>query len=547
MQNNTRLALLLSAFVASGACGGSKSGAPRDTGAHRAVAYEADSYDSDDSAPTSDFDGESEAMVAQARPSSPPGPTLSRAISPRPTPSPVASTESYAGLDENHFHNSQQQSVSTFSIDVDTASYSNARRFLTSGHLPPASAVRIEEFVNYFRYDYADPTGEAPFAIHSNVTTAPWNTAHEIVRIGLQGTRMDTADLPKRNLVFLIDVSGSMASHDKLPLLREGFKMLSKTLREEDFVSIVVYAGAAGAVLLPTSGADQGTIMGALDTLRSGGSTNGGQGIQLAYKLAEQNFDPDAINRVILASDGDFNVGMTDKDTLIHLIEEKRKSGVYLSVLGFGRGNLKDATMEQIADKGNGNYSYIDNAAEARKVLVDEGGSTLITIAKDVKVQVDFNTDVVDTYRLIGYENRILAKEDFDNDKVDAGELGPGHSVTALYEITRKDKARSATLATVKLRYKRPDSNTSQLLNRSIANRVVPFATASQDMRFATTVAGFGLLLRRSKYRGDLTWATLQSMAEDAVKDHPSALRHEFVTLIGMASTLAGPEVQLAR
>ena len=288
-------------------------------------------------------------------------------------PAPV-STESYARVDENQVRTSSEQAVSTFSIDVDTAAYSNARRFLTSGHLPPANAVRIEEFINYFSYAYPDPVNDVPFAVHSEVTTAPWNSQHELVRIGLQGVRMDNSELPRRNLVFLVDVSGSMSNADKLPLLREGFKMLTRTLGEEDYVSIVVYAGAAGAVLLPTSGANQEAILGALDKLQSGGSTNGGEGIKLAYKLAEQNFEPDAINRVILASDGDFNVGMTNKEALIELVEAKRKSGVYLSVLGFGSGNLKDATMEQIADKGNGNYSYIDSAAEARKVLVDEGG-----------------------------------------------------------------------------------------------------------------------------------------------------------------------------
>ena len=459
---------------------------------------------------------------------------------------PSSASDEYATIAENTYKTSEEQAFSTFSIDVDTASYSNTRRFLKSGHLPPAGAVRIEEFVNYFGYEYEGPTKDVPFAVHSETTVAPWNSKHEILRIGLQGQRRDNSELPQRNLVFLIDVSGSMSNADKLPLLREGFKMLTKTLGEEDYVSIVVYAGAAGAVLLPTSGANQGAIMGALDKLQSGGSTNGGQGIELAYKLAEQHFEPNAINRVILASDGDFNVGMTNKDALIALIEEKRKTGIYLSVLGFGRGNLKDATMEQIADKGNGNYSYIDSAREAQKVLVDEGGSTLITIAKDVKIQVEFNKAAVKSYRLIGYENRMLAKEDFDNDKVDAGELGPGHSVTALYEVERKAGQAGKPLAAVKLRYKRPNSSKSERLTHDISETSGAFAKASQDMRFAISVAGFGLLLRNSKHRGTLSWDALGAMAEEAVRDHKSEHRQEFLELIGLARKLAGPKAQLA-
>ncbi len=542
MRNKTRHVLLLSTLLVSASCGGStqsnKLGAMHASGAPQAATS------SDDMT----YAGESEAPMAE-RSYAPTGRSAIAAnASSMPAPSPTtALTEDYAATNENSFHAPSKQAFSTFSIDVDTASYSNTRRFLISGHMPPTSAVRVEEFINYFSYDYADPAKDVPFAVHSETTTAPWNPKHELLRIGLQGQRIDNSELPQRNIVFLIDVSGSMSNADKLPLLREGFKMLTKTLGEEDHVSIVVYAGAAGAVLLPTSGANQDAIMGALDKLKSGGSTNGGQGIQLAYKLAEQNFDPNAINRVILASDGDFNVGMTNKDALIELVEEKRKSGVYLSVLGFGRGNLKDATMEQIADKGNGNYSYIDSAREAQKVLVDEGGSTLVTIAKDVKIQVEFNSAAVKSYRLIGYENRMLAKEDFDNDKVDAGELGPGHSVTALYEVEPKAGKGNQPMATVKLRYKRPDSQKSELLTHNISPKRGAFAQASQDMRFATSVAGFGLLLRNSKHRGTLTWRGLQAMAEDAVGNHKSEHRQEFLELIGAARKLAGPKAQLAK
>ncbi len=550
MQHPTRLVLALCATLVSASCGGSKSSyAPHRSGGPHATSSAGDApasagadyadseqeYEDDDA----DYDDEVSAVATSTSPQPPP---------PRSAPAPArVQSESYAPIRENRYHDSRQQAFSTFSIDVDTAAYSNTRRFLRSGHLPPAGAVRIEEFVNYFSYAYPGPTSDVPFSVHSDVAIAPWNPAHRLVRIGLQGERMDISELPKRNLVFLIDVSGSMSSHDKLPLLREGFKMLTQTLGEEDYVSIVVYAGAAGAVLLPTSGADQESIMAALNALQSGGSTNGGAGIELAYKLAERNFDPKAINRVILASDGDFNVGMTNKQALIELIELKRKSGVYLSVLGFGRGNLKDSTMEQIADKGNGNYSYIDTAAEARKVLVDEGGSTLITIAKDVKIQVEFNADAVENYRLIGYENRKLAKEDFENDKVDAGELGPGHSVTALYEVTPKAGSKARSLATVRLRYKRPDASKSKLLTTNITNRSTAFAKASQDMRFATSVAGFGLLLRDSGHKGSLTWHALQAMAEDAVGNHKSRHRQEFLELIGLARKIAGPKAQLAK
>ncbi len=457
------------------------------------------------------------------------------------------SGESYAKVAENQYHNTAQNAVSTFSIDVDTAAYSNTRRYLRSNRLPPTSAVRVEEFINYFTYDYKVPTAEVPFSIHTELSAAPWARDHQLLKVGLQGYRMHESELPRRNLVFLVDSSGSMSSHNKLPLLREGLKMLTKTLGEDDRISIVAYAGSAGVVLPPTSGADQNEILSALDRLRSGGSTNGGQGIQLAYKLAAENFEADAVNRVILASDGDFNVGMTNKEALIELIEAKRKSGVYLSVLGFGSGNLKDATMEQIADKGNGNYSYIDSAMEAQKVLVDEGGSTLITIAKDVKIQVQFNSKAVESYRLIGYENRMLAKEDFENDKVDAGELGPGHSVTALYEIVLKPGHSKDKLADVRLRYKLPNASKSNLIVHTQRAQGSKIGSGSSEMRFAAAVTAFGLLLKKSEHKGSLTWAQLQGLAEDAVGNHPSKYRQEFLELVGIAAKLAGPETQLAK
>lgn len=466
---------------------------------------------------------------------------------PQPSPdSPIAmdgdsadsAGENYQAVPENKVKTARQESVSTFSIDVDTASYANTRRHLKSNRLPPVNSVRLEEFINYFRYDYDGPDTNEPFAVHTEIATAPWAEQERLVKIGLQGLRMDTSELPKRNLVFLIDVSGSMSSHNKLPLLKQGFKMLVRTLREEDRVSIVVYAGAAGAVLLPTSGAEQNTILASLDRLQSGGSTNGAQGIELAYDLAEQNFQSDAINRIILASDGDFNVGMTNKQALIKLIEKKRTGGVYFSALGFGSGNLNDATMEQLADKGNGNYSYIDSAREAQKVLVDEGGSNLVTIAKDVKIQVEWNAEAVESYRLIGYDNRVMDNEDFENDHADAGELGPGHSVTALYQIVPKPSSAAKKLASVRLRYKLPGELASKLIVHEVDNQSTSFAEASQDMRFATALAGFGLLLKKSPHSGSLNWARLQQMAVAAVGATSSEHRQEFLQLLGTARRL---------
>ncbi|MGL1889736.1 MAG: von Willebrand factor type A domain-containing protein, partial [Reichenbachiella sp.] len=392
-------------------------------------------------------------------------------------------TEEYDGINENIFHNAKTKPLSTFSIDVDAASYSNMRRFITNGQQPPKDAVRIEEMINYFNYDYAQPKGDVPFSVNTEIAVAPWNPKHQLVHIGLQGKEVDTEGLPASNLVFLLDVSGSMNNADKLPLLKSGFKLLVQQLRPEDRVAIVVYAGAAGVVLPSTSGDRKGDILKALDQLEAGGSTAGGAGIRLAYKIAKDNFKIGGNNRIILATDGDFNIGESSNASMEELIEEKREEGVFLTVLGFGTGNYKDSKMETIADKGNGNYAYIDNILEAKKVLVNEFGGTLFTIAKDVKLQVEFNPNLVQAYRLIGYENRALRDEDFNDDKKDAGELGSGHTVTALYEIipvgvdreftavdplkyqesNATSAATSSELLNIKLRYKAPDGTKSML------------------------------------------------------------------------------------
>ncbi|MGH2649480.1 MAG: vWA domain-containing protein, partial [Ginsengibacter sp.] len=344
-------------------------------------------------------------------------------------------TEDYDHIIENNFHTASQEPLSTFSIDVDRAAYSNVRRYIEQGMLPPKGAVRIEEMINYFDYNYTPPANDDPFSVHTEIASCPWNSKHQLVQIGLQGKKIPTQDLPPSNLVFLVDVSGSMDEPNKLPLVQESLKLLTDRLRENDNVAIVVYAGNAGVVLPSTSGADKIKIKQAIDELEAGGSTAGGEGIKLAYKIAGQHLKPHGNNRIILATDGDFNVGVSSDDELVSLIEKERQGGIYLSVLGYGMGNYKDNKMEQLADKGNGNHNYIDNLSEAKKVLVNEFGGTLFTIAKDVKLQVEFNPAFVHAYRLIGYENRALANEDFNDDKKDAGELGAGHTVTALYEI----------------------------------------------------------------------------------------------------------------
>ncbi len=460
-------------------------------------------------------------------------------------------TEQYDWIQENTFQLAMDNPLSTFSIDVDRAAYANVRRFLNDNRLPPPDAVRIEEMINYFAYDYPQPAGEDPFAITLEVADCPWNDDHQLAMIGLQGVKVDTRDLPPNNLVFLLDVSGSMNSPDKLPLLQAAMHLLVDQLRPVDRVSIVVYAGAAGLVLPPTS--DKGLIEDAIDRLEAGGTTAGGAGIVLAYRTAQESFIRNGNNRVILATDGDFNVGVRSDGDLVRLIEDKRKSGIYLTVLGFGTGNLKDSKMEKLADKGNGNYAYIDDILEARKTLVNEMGGTLLTIAKDVKVQVEFNPARVKAYRLIGYENRVLANEDFNDDTKDAGELGAGHTVTALYELipagsreeipTSDDLKYQKTqlvdsddLMTVKLRYKRPDSDTSKLLVRAV--RMDRNPQPSENFRFASEVAEFGLLLRDSHYKADASYGKVIERAKAARGTDSEGYRAEFIRLVEKARLL---------
>jgi Ca-activated chloride channel family protein len=475
-----------------------------------------------------------------------------------PRPAEAFNTEAYNLVNENRFLGAASNPLSTFSIDVDAASYSNVRRFLSQGTLPPKDAVRLEELVNYFPYRYPDRSGEHPFAVSTEVAPCPWATDHRLVRIGLQARRVATRDLPPSNLVFLIDVSGSMASPDKLPLVQQAFRTLVQELRSEDHVAIVVYAGAAGLVLPSTRGSDKATILGAIDQLQAGGSTAGGAGIRLAYDVAREHFNPEGNNRVILATDGDFNVGVSSDAEMVRLIEQRREEGTFLTVLGFGSGNLKDSKMEQLADKGNGHYAYIDSFLEARKVFVQEFGGTLFTVAKDVKIQVEFNPARVQSYRLLGYENRLLAKEDFKDDKKDAGELGSGHSVTALYEVVpvgaramalgddsltyqevslRPGARHTSELLTVRLRYKDPQSSTSKLLETPVTDRT---GAASEDMRFASAVAEFAMLLRESEHRGHASWEQVLSLARGARGEDQQGYRGEFVGLVETARTLAG-------
>ncbi len=466
-----------------------------------------------------------------------------------PTP---PSRDQYDGEEVSPVKLVADEPVSTFSVDVDTGAYANARRFISEGQTPPKGAVRTEEFINYFRYDYPRPDSPAqPFTVNTDVAVSPWNADARLLRIGLSGYDMPVQERPPANLVFLLDVSGSMASPDKLPLVKTAMRQLAGQLSPKDRVAIVVYAGAAGLVLEPTS--DERKIRDALDQLEAGGSTAGGAGIELAYRIAESSRIAGGVNRVILATDGDFNVGTSDRDALVELIEKKRESGVSLSVLGFGRGNLNDAMMEQAADAGNGNYSYIDSALEARKVLGDEMGATLFTIAKDVKIQVEFNPAVVGQYRLLGYENRALREEDFDNDAVDAGDIGAGHQVTAIYEIVPtgakgwipvrryKDEpdARARDLAAeaafVKLRYKRPDGDTSQLLSHVVPASALRSAQSPRgDFAFATAVAAFGQKLRGDALLGGYSYPQIVALAGP----QRDFWRQEFLQLVKTADTL---------
>lgn len=468
--------------------------------------------------------------------------------------------EGYDYILENAFLKAKDNPLSTFSIDVDAASYSNMRRFLTQGQLPPAGAVRIEEMINYFRYDYPQPKQNDPFAVHTEISSCPWNPAHRLALVGLQGKVIATENLPSSNLVFLVDVSGSMADENKLPLLKQSLTLLVDQLRENDKVSLVVYAGNAGLVLPATNGMQKNTIKQAIDKLESGGSTAGGAGIELAYKTATENFIKGGNNRVILCTDGDFNVGISSDASLESLIEQKRASGVFLTVLGFGMGNYQDAKMQKLADKGNGNHAYIDQLSEAKKVLVNEFGGTLFTIAKDVKLQVEFNPAVVQGYRLIGYENRMLDKEDFNDDKKDAGDLGSGHTVTALYEIipvgvssdflkhtdTLKyqvpekfsNAGHGSEMMTLKMRYKQPDDSTSRLLEVAVMDEQKAFSFTSANFRFAAAVAEFGMLLRNSSFKQQASYKGVISLAGNAIGADKEGYRKEFVQLVQSANSL---------
>lgn len=466
-------------------------------------------------------------------------------------------TESYDYIEENGFLSPLNQPLSTFSIDVDYASYSNTRRYLMNGSKPPKDAVRIEEFINYFNYDYPAPEGADPFSVNTEMAACPWKKEHRLVQIGLKGKDIPKASLPPSNLVFLLDVSGSMEAPNKLPLLRSAFKLLVNQLDDRDYVSIVVYAGASGVVLEPTPGSEQSTIFNALDQLQAGGSTAGAEGLELAYKTAQKHFLKEGNNRIILATDGDFNVSPSSDAQMQRMIEEKREAGIFLSVLGFGMGNYKDSKMEAIADNGNGNYAYIDNLREAQKVLVNELTSTLFTIAKDVKIQVEFNPAKVQAYRLIGYENRLMAAEDFNDDKKDAGEIGVGHTVTALYEIVpvgvdfeqknvdalkyqENQPAPSAQNSkewmTVKLRYKQPTADSSTLIEEIVTDKTLQ--EPSQDLQFAAAVAGFGMLLRESAYKGDCNYPMVLELARAGKGDDPNGYRSEFLQLVELASSM---------
>ncbi len=472
-------------------------------------------------------------------------------------------TEAYSHFVDNPFQTVAQNPLSTFATTVDTASYSNVRRFLLQEkRLPPQDAVRVAELINYFPYTYARPKGEHPLAVALDLVECPWNAKHHLLRVALKGREIDPSQLPPRNFVFLIDTSGSMEAPNRLPLLKQSLAMLVDHLTPQDRVALVAYAGSAGLVLPSTPGNQKGKILAALDQLNAGGSTNGGEGIVLAYKVAQENFISNGVNRVILGTDGDFNVGVTSEGELVRLIEEKKKSGVFLSILGYGMGNVKDATMERLSYHGNGHYAYIDSEAEARKVFVHQGAS-LVAIAKDVKLQIEFNPQRVAGYRLIGYENRMLRAEDFNDDRKHGGSVGAGHTVTALYEIIPAglpvpgakvdalkyqkpgqppDQANRDWLS-VKLRYKDPDADSSKLLEVPLTGGVAPLAEASEDVRFASAVAGFGMLLRNSEHRGSLSYAAVRELARQAVGRDPVGLRADFLELIDAAAGLdqAGP------
>ncbi len=471
-------------------------------------------------------------------------------------------TESYKAITENGFKSARANSLSTFSIDVDAASYSNMRRFIQSGQLPPKDAVRVEELINYFGYDYPEPKGNDPISITTEVADAPWNKNHRLVRIGLKAKSVKNENLPASNLVFLIDVSGSMQGPDRLELLKTSMKLLTDQLRSNDKVAIVVYAGAAGLVLPSTNGNQKVKIKESLTNLSAGGSTAGGAGIKLAYETAKSNFIKGGNNRIILATDGDFNVGASSDAEMQTMIESYRNDGVFLSVLGFGQGNLKDSKMETLADKGNGNYAYIDGINEAKKVLINEFGGTLFTVAKDVKLQIEFNPAKVEAYRLVGYENRLLNNEDFKDDKKDAGEMGAGHTVTALYEVIpkgykdefvkevdemkyQKDNAIKASdeLLTVKMRYKKPDENNSKELSIALIDKGESIENANKDFQFVAAVAEFGLLIKDSEFKQNAKFDQAIALAKKGKGIDDNGYRAEFIQLVENAKLLTKKDV----
>ncbi|PCE66400.1 vWA domain-containing protein [Sediminicola luteus] len=467
------------------------------------------------------------------------------------------SNEGYAEIEENGFLKANKKPLSTFSVDVDAASYSNMRRFLNEGQLPPKNAVRIEEMINYFNYDYPNPNSELPFSVTTELATCPWNDKNLLLHVGLQGKKLALDKLPPSNIVFLLDVSGSMKSYNKLPLVKKSLTLLLDSLGPKDKVAIVVYAGSSGLILPSTTCDDKEKILSVLDNLSAGGSTAGGQGLKLAYKIAEENFIEKGNNRIIMATDGDFNVGLSSNSEMETLITKQRDKGIFISVLGFGMGNYQDDKMEIIADKGNGNYAYIDNLLEAKKVLVSEFGGTFHTIAKDVKFQLEFNPYLVSEYRLVGYENRLLEDEDFDNDQKDAGDIGSGHSVTALYEIipNKKKVKKSKNLkyqesvltaealtgndiVWLKLRYKSPKKNRSEFIELSVENSRIELKNTSENFRFSAAVAQFGMLLRNSKYLGKTTWQSTISLAKQSKGIDKNGYRSEMIRLVESAELI---------
>lgn len=474
----------------------------------------------------------------------------------------VPNAESYSPLIENPFHTPTEYPLSTFSIDVDTASYTNVRRFLNARALPPADAVRVEELINYFQYAYPQPEGDRPFSVTTDVADCPWNAEHRLLRVGLKGREVAAEARPAGNLVFLLDVSGSMQAANKLPLVKEAMSLLTEKLTENDRVAMVTYAGESGLALPPTNGTNKAAIHAAIDRLSAGGSTNGAQGLQMAYDTAQSQFIKGGVNRVILATDGDFNVGIVNQDDLVNLVADKAKNGVFLTALGFGMGNLKDGTLEKLADKGNGNYAYVDTLAEARRVLVEQLSGTLVTIAKDVKLRIEFNPAQAAEYRLIGYENRIMPPQDFHDDRKDAGEIGAGHTVTALYEIVPAAGAAPAgdrqlkyqpaqpriaatqpgELATIQLRYKDPEATESRLIEQVVTDQRPRDAASNADFQFAAAVAEFGMLLRNSPYRGTVSYKSVLALAEQGLGNDAHGYRSQFIELVRQARELAGEQ-----